>query len=199
LTAQFDCSVDWWAGCGRYEVAQAQGDAALAVEAASLSALRDTYVANAKQQTVSSSGGGVGGGPPREMPGQQQRDSSSARGGRDRNESEGAGERPSTFLREGEAVVLSGPVLKKGPSVLSPFRPRLLVLTGRRLVYLASVWEFDKTGVIVLSNESVAGVTHGGSRFELSAMQGEKQEGLRRYYFEVGTGFGPQLKRAHSE
>lgn len=90
-----------------------------------------------------------------------------------------------TFLHAEENVVLSGPILKKGPSVLSKFRPRLLVLTGRRLLYFSSK-PSDKTGVIVLTGDSVAGTTHSGLRFELSAQAGEKQQGLRRFYFEAG-------------
>jgi hypothetical protein len=60
---------------------------------------------------------------------------------------------PVTFLKAGEAVGLSGPVAKKGPSVLSPFRNRLLVLTGRRVLYFAQ--RGGPPGVVWLTRDSV--------------------------------------------
>jgi len=78
---------------------------------------------------------------------------------------------PVAFLSPSESVVLCGPVTKQGPSKLSMFKPRLLVLTNRRLHYLSSN-PTDKKGRIVLTPDSVAGVTHRGLRFELSAYVG---------------------------
>lgn len=94
--------------------------------------------------------------------------------------------KPSCFLYDGEKLVLHGPVTKQGPSKLSLFKPRLLVLTSRRILYFSSNPK-DKQGVILLTPDAVAGVTHQGKRFELSAFPlGEKT--LRRYYFEVEIG-----------
>jgi hypothetical protein len=91
---------------------------------------------------------------------------------------------PSSFLFDGEKLVLHGPVTKQGPSKFSLFKPRLLVLTSRRVLYFSSNPK-DKQGVIVLTPDAVAGVTHQGKRFELSAYPLGEQKTLRRYYFEV--------------
>lgn len=101
---------------------------------------------------------------------------------------------PSSFLYAGEALVLSGPVTKQGPSKLSLFKPRLLVLTTRRLLYF-SANPSDKRGVMVLTPDAVAGVTHQGKRFELSAYPLGEQKALRRYYFEVGLGAEPAAQK----
>ena len=93
---------------------------------------------------------------------------------------------PASFLYAGEFVVLHGAVAKQGPSMLSLFKPRRLVLTSRRLLYFSSK-PTDKRGVIVLTPDAVAGVTHQGKRFELSAFPaGEPTR--RRYYFECVDG-----------
>jgi cytochrome c556 len=102
---------------------------------------------------------------------------------------------PSSFLHAGETLVLSGPVAKQGPFTLSLFKPRLLVLTQRRLLYF-SANPSDKRGVMVLTPDAVAGVTHQGKRFEVSAYPlGEQQALLRRYYFEVDPGAEPTAQR----
>jgi len=105
-------------------------------------------------------------------------------------------------LTSSETVLLCGSVKKQGPSLVSPFRPRILVLTSApRLVYLSPLAS-DSPGFISLGSKScVVGLTHKGQRFELTAVtqhhashQGRGQgrggkggEELRRFYFEVET------------
>ena len=60
---------------------------------------------------------------------------------------------PVTFLKAGEGLGLHGGVAKKGPSIMSPFRNRLLVLTGRRLLYFSQ--RGGAPGVIWLTRDSV--------------------------------------------
>lgn len=60
---------------------------------------------------------------------------------------------PVSFLKAGELVGLHGGVAKKGPSIMSPFRNRLLVLTGRRLLYFSQ--RGGAPGVIWLTRDSV--------------------------------------------
>ena len=106
---------------------------------------------------------------------------------------------PETFLQAGEKVTLSGAVAKKGPSLLSPFRTRLLVLTGKRLVYFSSRPR-DKTGVITLARGSVVGRTHGGRRFELTAHPGNTTLlGTRRYYFACRPAYQRYLPPGHAD